>query len=315
MGGLTGDFVPAFGLLLMGGALLPKITKMGSVPVTAWMRTGVVIIGIVVVGANASSNRKQAVDNAPAVQPPTTSETSLASSSSLTTVKGFPVVRVADGDTFTVTVAGKEEKVRIIGIDAPEKSPTECYAKESSAKLIALIGGKDVALESEPTDDRDNFGRLLRYVSLDGQDVGAVMIREGYAVSYRKYPHPRIESYNVMEVEAKDRNVGLWSSCTNPKTMTSSKASVVPPPSSQTASVPSTTTSVQQTPTQTSPSAAGNGECVIKGNVNSKGDRIYHLPGCGSYKQTQIRPAEGDRWFCTEQEAQVAGFRRAGNCN
>lgn len=55
-------------------------------------------------------------------------------------------------------------------------------------------------------------------------------------------------------------------------------------------------------------------ECVIKGNVNSDGEKIYHYPGCKSYNVTKIKPEEGDRWFCTESEAQSAGFRKAGNC-
>lgn len=49
--------------------------------------------------------------------------------------------------------------------------------------------------------------------------------------------------------------------------------------------------------------------CAIKGNVNSQGERIYHVPGGQSYSRTDIKPEEGDRWFCTSAEAQSAGFR------
>jgi len=51
--------------------------------------------------------------------------------------------------------------------------------------------------------------------------------------------------------------------------------------------------------------------CAIKGNVNSRGERIYHTPGQRDYKRTDIKPEEGDRWFCTPEEAQTAGFRPA----
>ena len=51
--------------------------------------------------------------------------------------------------------------------------------------------------------------------------------------------------------------------------------------------------------------------CAIKGNVNSSGERIYHVPGGAFYDRTDIKPEEGDRWFCTEAEAQAAGFRRS----
>lgn len=51
--------------------------------------------------------------------------------------------------------------------------------------------------------------------------------------------------------------------------------------------------------------------CAIKGNINRKGARIYHLPGQAHYDRTVIRTTQGERWFCTEAEAQAAGWRRA----
>lgn len=53
--------------------------------------------------------------------------------------------------------------------------------------------------------------------------------------------------------------------------------------------------------------------CAIKGNVNSDGERIYHAPDGRSYSRTDIKPEEGDRWFCTEAEAVAAGFRAPEN--
>ncbi len=49
--------------------------------------------------------------------------------------------------------------------------------------------------------------------------------------------------------------------------------------------------------------------CVIKGNVNSSQEKIYHVPGGQFYERTDIKPEEGDRWFCTAEEAETAGFR------
>jgi len=55
--------------------------------------------------------------------------------------------------------------------------------------------------------------------------------------------------------------------------------------------------------------------CAIKGNVEYEGDqRIYHLQGCEDYDKTLVNPGYGDRWFCTEAEAQASGWRRAKNC-
>jgi hypothetical protein len=54
--------------------------------------------------------------------------------------------------------------------------------------------------------------------------------------------------------------------------------------------------------------------CLIKGNVSAKGERIYHSPGCRNYAATNVDPARGERWFCTEQEAIAAGWRRTKVC-
>jgi hypothetical protein len=54
--------------------------------------------------------------------------------------------------------------------------------------------------------------------------------------------------------------------------------------------------------------------CVIKGNISqSSGERIYHVPGGGSYEETRISPDFGERWFCTDQEAVANGWRKARN--
>jgi len=52
--------------------------------------------------------------------------------------------------------------------------------------------------------------------------------------------------------------------------------------------------------------------CMIKGNIST--EKIYHLPGCGSYDKTVIDESKGERWFCSEKEAIVAGWRKAKNC-
>ena len=57
------------------------------------------------------------------------------------------------------------------------------------------------------------------------------------------------------------------------------------------------------------PPEATMSSCVIKGNINKRGDKIYHVPGSPYYAQTQIDESRGERWFCSEQEAQAAGWR------
>ena len=54
--------------------------------------------------------------------------------------------------------------------------------------------------------------------------------------------------------------------------------------------------------------------CTIKGNISAKKEKIYHVEGCGSYAKTKIDESAGERWFCTEEDAKAAGWRKAGNC-
>jgi hypothetical protein len=61
----------------------------------------------------------------------------------------------------------------------------------------------------------------------------------------------------------------------------------------------------------TPPPSAG---CLIKGNVSTRGERIYHPPGCRYYDATKVDPARGERWFCSEAEARAAGWRRTKVC-
>ena len=56
---------------------------------------------------------------------------------------------------------------------------------------------------------------------------------------------------------------------------------------------------------------AQSGECNIKGNVSTQGERIYHVPGQKYYDDTRISASHGERWFCSEEEARAAGWRRS----
>ncbi len=125
------------------------------------------------------------------------------------------VIRTIDGDTFDVLLAdGTTERVRMLGIDTPEtvhpSKPVQCFGKEASNRLKELLSDRDIELETNPAEDRDVFGRLLRYVRLDGEDINARMVSDGFAFSYRKYPQPRMEEYNRLELRAREEKRGLW---------------------------------------------------------------------------------------------------------
>ncbi len=80
--------------------------------------------------------------------------------------------------------------------------------------MKSLLTHASVTLERKPDEDADQYGRFLRYVFLDGNDIGAQMIREGYAVSLcEKYPHPKCDLYDELEQKAMQEKRGRWSAC------------------------------------------------------------------------------------------------------
>jgi micrococcal nuclease len=130
----------------------------------------------------------------------------------------YLVTKVRDGDTIEINYNGKTEAVRLVGINTPEtvdpRRPVQCFGKEASNKLKALLTQKAVSLETDATQsDRDRYGRLLRFVFLDGQDVGLIMLKEGYAQEslYSSVPHLYRDLYLTAQKEAQDNERGLWS--------------------------------------------------------------------------------------------------------
>ena len=115
------------------------------------------------------------------------------------------VVRVIDGDT-----------IRLIGVDTPETvHPTKTvqrFGAEASAYTKAALEGKTVTLEADPTGDtRDSYGRLLRYVHLDGQNFNARLIREGYGHAIRRFRYSLKTQFVRLEDAARKAGRGLWS--------------------------------------------------------------------------------------------------------
>jgi len=127
------------------------------------------------------------------------------------------VVRVVDGDTVQVEVAGQSYRVRYIGVDAPESTrQTECFGREAAAFNRELVAGQHLRLERD-VNETDRYGRLLRYAYLlDGRMVNEVLVREGYALA-RSYP-PDVkyqERLRAAERDARSAGRGLWGVCPN----------------------------------------------------------------------------------------------------
>lgn len=224
-------------------------------------------------------------------------------SSSSASSKGetVKVTSVVDGDTIKVKIGTKTETIRIIGIDTPEtvdpRQSVQCYGKEASARMKKLLNGKTVTLQKNSSEERDKYDRLLRYVFIGTKDIGASMVQDGYAFSYKEFSHPKLDAYNKLETKAKNAKKGLWGDVCNTST------TVITSSSSSKSSRSSSAQPVSSSET-----------CNIKGNINSSKEHIYHVPGCASYNQTIIDPSKGEKIFCTEEEALTAGWRKALNC-
>ncbi|MBD2862608.1 thermonuclease family protein [Paenibacillus oceani] len=188
------------------------------------------------------------------------------------------VKRVVDGDTLETK---EGDKVRLIGMNTPEtvkpNSPVEAYGKEASAFSKKQLTGKTVYLFAD-AGDTDKYGRKLRYLFIQGESVmyNETLLREGYANTMTIVPNVTFaKTFVEAEREARNTNKGLWGK------------------KGGNGESPNRTASCK--------------EPNIKGNINSKNEKIYHVPGGKSYNQTKE-----EMLFCTEEEAEEAGFRKAG---
>lgn len=126
----------------------------------------------------------------------------------------YDVERIIDGDTIVVSVNWGdkriEERVRLAGIDAPEKG--DPYGAEATVWLTNLLKGERVSLPYHEGEafERDSFGRIIAYArrAPDGLDVCAEALRQGYARAY-PYRHPRKKEFDALEAAARLKAKGL----------------------------------------------------------------------------------------------------------
>ncbi len=119
--------------------------------------------------------------------------------------EGASVLRIVDGDTIDVDLAGETLRVRYIGINTPERDEA-CFEAATAANR-ALVGGRAVTLVRDVS-ETDPYGRLLRYVYVGGLSVNAELVREGYAEAV-EYPPDLAHAAEFAALEAAARASGL----------------------------------------------------------------------------------------------------------
>jgi len=199
-----------------------------------------------------------------------------------------------DGDSLMVG----EREVRLFGIDAPEWDQTckrggqdWACGQDAAEELSRLVTGQEISCVAVDTDEH---GRTVAQCTAHGVEVNRAMVVSGYAVAYRHYS----TAYVSAEEGAKVNKRGIWAGTFEMPSQYRHEEFSQPVQSR-----PSRQRPVRMTASHSSQQPSGG--CVIKGNRGSHG-WIYHLPGMPYYEQTRA-----EQVFCTEAEAQAAGYRRA----
>jgi micrococcal nuclease len=210
---------------------------------------------------------------------------------------------VIDGDTFEIG-DGKNGRsragatIRLADINAPELTNKECYALEAKDALERLTLGNDVELVKDVT-ALDIHGRDVRYVRVVKKDraeknviANIWMLENGYAwyvpSENSEYQREMVQAQN----DALAHRAGLWGACSDAERAKMGLGKIVVS------------------------AAPPNERCVIKGNIaDNGGDKRYFLPSCKNYTTTTVNTNKGEKYFCTEKEAERAGFTKSAGCN
>ncbi|MGC5325516.1 thermonuclease family protein [Brevibacillus sp. SYSU BS000544] len=202
------------------------------------------------------------------------------------------VIKVIDGDTIKARFDNQTATIRFLLVDTPETHhPTlrkQPFGEEAYQFTKKLLDGQQIELEQDVSPGPDKYGRYLYYIYINGNSVQEMLLENGLArVAYVYVPNVKyVDRYREIQDEARKAKKGIWSieDYAGPKGFDSNADTE-----------------------QEDPPAPCDAP-KIKGNITKKGEKIYHLPESRSYQQTKP-----EKWFCTEQEAVEAGFRKAGN--
>jgi len=200
-------------------------------------------------------------------------------------------VRVVDGDSLHVGTT----EVRLFGVDAFEGrqvcvrdgNPWRC-GEAAANELRKLTTGHAITCDKR---DTDSYGRTVAVCTNGAVDLGAELTRAGLALAYRQYSDDYVDEEN----EAHAARRGAWG------------GNFTDPWDARRAGE---TQERQQPQGGSSNAVSGCRGTGIKGNISKpSGERIYHTRDSSSYEETRIDEADGERWFCTEEDARRAGWR------
>jgi len=169
-----------------------------------------------------------------------------------------------------------DQSIRLANLNAPELGL--CFGKESKENLEKLILNRNVKIEKT---GKDSFNRIIALVYLDDQLINETMIKNGWA----KYASGGTTDKEITGLlkkrgeEAKKNQLGVWSEKCYQKTN------------------------------------PVNPQCDIKGNLGKDDNKkIYHYPGCSEYDRVVVELDIGEQWFCSEEEAIKAGYKKSEHC-
>ena len=228
--------------------------------------------------------------------------------------------RVIDGDTLRLGGT----RIRIQGIDAPETDDV-CRRPDGSrwrcgdwSTEVArdLFEGRHMVCHDL---GERSYDRVVARCMLGETDFAEAMLAAGAARACERFArrHPHSLGYMALEAAAADARRGIFDGTPPPR------AGFCLPRNAQAGGAdtgaPQTSTPQTGTPGTIAWNPAPDPDrrlaaagCTIKGNISqTSGERIYHLPGQAHYDSVIIRPELGQRWFCSEEEAQAAGWRPA----
>lgn len=118
---------------------------------------------------------------------------------------------VVDGDTINVELDnGRSTRVRLIGIDTPERG--ECFSRKATAAARRIADGRRVVLKGDGSQaTRDRYGRLLAYAWIRGKDLGYQLIAGGFGRVYvYDRPFRRLSAYRRAEASGRERGPSIW---------------------------------------------------------------------------------------------------------